>query len=272
MIADKRWSKLGWKHPLWDIVRYYLSLRGTKLPTAFRETLSQEKKVLVAGQTEFPIAPEVCGLFAEYIEYRAAQFSTTFAKLRTESEALAHCPKLGASVSKTKTKQDHHQSSSALVASVSAIAKSVCDELSEELDTKPQTRCVWCLNSGLHVSVRNLDGAVPGLFNPKVIWEIKEYWGKTSGGSKMSDAVYECHLVGLEVRNFEESAKCKILHVAFVDGKEQWTARKSDLSRFLDLLNQGLIDHLFVGKDIETDWKPSLTQMLKKSETKKKSK
>ena len=64
----------------------------------------------------------------------------------------------------------------------------------------------------------------------------------------MSDAVYECHLVGMELRNFEESAKRKIEHVAFVDGKEQWAVRKSDLGRFLDLLNQGLIDHLFVGK------------------------
>ena len=173
MIADKRWIDLGWKHPLWDVVRYYLSLRGKKLPAAFRDTLLKDKKVLVAGETEFPIAPEVCRLFSEYLNYRTAQFTATFAKLRTESEALAHCKKLRVSVSKSKTKSDHHQSSSALVASVSAITKSVCDELSEEFDIKPQTRCVWCLNNGLHVSVRNLDGAVPGLFNPKVIWEIK---------------------------------------------------------------------------------------------------
>ena len=210
MIADKRWTDLGWKHPLWDVVRYYLSLRGTKLPAAFRETLSKDKRILVAGETEFPIAPEVCVLFFEYIDYRVSQFNATFAKLRTEPEALAHCKKLAALVSKVKTQLAHHQSSSALVASVSAIAKSVCDKLSTEFDIKPQTRCVWCLNNKLHVSVRNLDGVVPGLFNPKVIWEIKEYWGKTSGGSKMSDAVYECHLVGLEVRGFEESAKCKI--------------------------------------------------------------
>jgi len=96
--------------------------------------------------------------------------------------------------------------------------------------------------------------------------------GKTLGGSKMSDAVYECHLVGVELRNFEESAKCKIAHVVFVDGKEQWAVRKSDFKRFLDLLNQGLIDHLFVGKDIETDWIPSLTQILKQSKTSKMSK
>jgi hypothetical protein len=55
----------------------------------------------------------------------------------------------------------------------------------------------------LHVSARNLDGAIPSLANPYLVWEIKEYWGKTKGGSKMSDAVYECHLVGLELRDFE---------------------------------------------------------------------
>ena len=100
------------------------------------------------------------------------------------------------------------------------------------------------------------------LANPGIIWEIKEYWGKTSGGSKMSDAVYECHLVGMEIRHFEEKARCKINHVVFVDGKDQWAVRQSDLNRFIDLLNQGLIDYLFVGKAIETEWEPTLTSLL----------
>jgi hypothetical protein len=27
MIVDKRWRKLGWRHPLWDYVRFYTSFR-----------------------------------------------------------------------------------------------------------------------------------------------------------------------------------------------------------------------------------------------------
>ena len=55
-----------------------------------------------------------------------------------------------------------------------------------------------------------------------MVWEIKEYWGKTKGGSKMSDAVYECALVGLELRDFEERTGApRVQHVVFVDGKDQ---------------------------------------------------
>ncbi len=88
-----------------------------------------------------------------------------------------------------------------------------------------------------------------------MIWEIKEYWGKTSGGSKMSDAVYECALVGRELREFEErSGASRTPHVAFVDGKNQWASRKSDLKRFIDLFHQGIVDHLLIGCDVETEW------------------
>ena len=76
---------------------------------------------------------------------------------------------------------------------------------------------------------------MPSLENPTLVWEIKEYWGKTKGGSKMSDAVYECHLVGLELRMFEEKIGRSIRHAVFVDGKEQWSHRKSDLLRFIEI-------------------------------------
>jgi hypothetical protein len=119
----------------------------------------------------------------------------------------------------------------------------------------------------LHVTARNLDGAIPSLANPTIIWEIKEYWGKTSGGSKMSDAVYECHLVGRKLRDFEESAGISVAHIVFIDGKEQWSSRQSDLKRFVDLFHQGLIDYLFVGKDVEADWEPTLERLLDEATT-----
>ena len=40
----------------------------------------------------------------------------------------------------------------------------------------------------------------------------------------------------------------------FVDGKVQWGHRQSDLRRFIDLFHQGIIDHLIIGKEVETDW------------------
>ena len=79
----------------------------------------------------------------------------------------------------------------------------------------------------------------------------------------MSDAVYECNLVGREIREFELRAKTKIKHYVFVDGREQWLTRKSDLGRFIDLESQGFIDRLFVGREVETDWESELTRVLK---------
>jgi len=150
-----------------------------------------------------------------------------------------------------------------MVATVSWIANKVCEELGVTFNPAPQTRCVWLNEKGLHVTARNMDGSLPSLANPQIIWEIKEYWGVTSGGSKMSDAVYECHLVGRELREFEEHNGIKVAHVVFVDGKVQWTARKSDLKRFIDLLNRGFIDYLFIGSEVETAWESTLRHLIK---------
>ncbi len=156
----------------------------------------------------------------------------------------------------------YYQSSKSLIAAVAAVARIVCDLKGIPFVDNPQRRCAWLVNNHLHVTARILDGAVPALANPTVVWEIKEYWGKTKGGSKMSDAVYECNLVGREIREFEERSGTKIIHVVFVDGKEQWSHRKSDMRRFIDLFHQGLIDHLFVGREVETDWRKTLTLLL----------
>jgi len=217
----------------------------------------------VSEGENFHIEKEYVDLLFQYLDFRQQEFDRVFGLLRDEKEALKFCKKLGVSVNKTTTRnQDHHQSSKALIAAVTEIANTVCNKKGLTLDANPQARCVWCSEKGLHVTARNLDGAIPSLANPVIIWEIKEYWGVTSGGSKMSDAVYEANLVGSELREFEENANFKIAHIVFVDGKEQWSSRKSDLFRFIDLTCQGIIDHLFVGKEVETGWQRILTEVI----------
>lgn len=203
-----------------------------------------------------PIPAEHVDLFFEYLRHREDDFETAANLLRTEEEALAYCDQLGVEVTKVKTKsQDHHQSSAAMVAAVSYIAGEHCLERGLTFNKSPQRRCVWLVSNQLHVTARNLDGAIPSLDSPEIVWEIKEYWGKTKGGSKMSDAVYECALVGRELREFEErSGAERVPHIVFMDGKDQWSHRRSDLKRFLDLFHQGLVDHLFIGREVETEW------------------
>jgi len=210
-----------------------------------------------------PIDRDHIAQLVEYLGATSAELSSAFEQFRSEESANAFCQRLGVKVEKTRTKsKKHHQSSKAMIAAVTRIAEKACFDRGVPLDPDPQRRCIWCSTNGLHVSARNLDGAVPGLLNPRIVWEIKEYWGKTSGGSKMSDAVYECHLVGRELREFENRSGAKVEHIVFIDGKEQWESRKSDVVRFLDLFNQGFIDYLIVGREVETDWNRLLCSLI----------
>ena len=261
MDASK-WQSLGWRHPVWDLVRYYLSLRGNKADewlTQLRET----KEMTVGEADAIPIAHEIIEHFFNYLADRKEVFNKLFKMLRSEKQALAYCTNNGICVTRTITKnRDHHQSSKAIVATVNHEVQKLCSKHRITFNPNPQTRCAWCRNNKFHVTSRNVDGAIPAVANPLIIWEIKEYWGKTGGGSKMSDAVYECNLVGRELREFEEQVKTKIYHLVFLDGQEQWATRKSDLKRFIDLTNQGLIDFLIVGKEVETDLPALLERLL----------
>ena len=218
----------------------------------------------VTDGEEFSVKKEDVDLLVQYLDFRQKELVRVTGLLRNEKQAIKFCKKLGVTVGTTRThNQSHHQSSKALVAAVTAIAESVCNDSGATFNLNPQTRCVWCMKKGLHVTARNLDGAIPALENPSIIWEIKEYWGVTSGGSKMSDAVYEAHLVGSELREFERSTGIKVLHVIFLDGLKQWSVRKSDLLRFIDLTSQGFVDHLLIGREVETEWANILVSLLK---------
>jgi hypothetical protein len=267
MRVDERWRRLGWRHPLWDYIRFYTVVRGQKkdLRDRWIAKLKADKLEIVPDQPDQDVSIERGNafLFFDYLEARDADFERANNALRTEEEALAFCKKMEVEAGTNVTQLPGlHQSTKSLIAGVTAVAKLVCNEKGKQLVASPQRRCTWLGDNNLHVTARNLDGAIPALINPAIVWEIKEYWGKTKGGSKMSDAVYECNLVGRELREFEERTGAKITHLVFVDGKEQWSHRQSDMRRFIDLFHQGLIDDLFVGREVETDWRETLSKLL----------
>lgn len=265
MNVNEKWRALGWRHPLWDYVRFYSVVRaqGEKARSRWEEKL-RSSTMEIDTDHDLSIQHDHADLFFEYLDGRENDFNAVVNSLRTEEEALAYCERIGAEVTKTRTQsQDHHQSPKAMVAAVSYIVGEHCLERGLDFNVAPTRRCVWLVDNQLHVTARNLDGAVPSLDSPKLIWEIKEYWGKTRGGSKMSDAVYECALVGRELREFEErSGAPRISHSVFLDGKDQWAWRASDLRRFIDLFHQGIVDNLFVGREVETEWKELLCSLF----------
>jgi hypothetical protein len=265
MTRITRYSELSWNHDLWSLVRYFRSLRlsGGKL-SEWLDSLRNDA-CLPAQTKKFPIDPQLVELLVNYIHDSSALLKASLLALRSEEEALAFCKRKKFTVGSTRTQNlSHHQSSKALIATVSGIARKACANAGVGVDLDPQRRAIWFSENGLHVSARNLDGATPSLENPTAVWEIKEYWGKTSGGSKMSDAVYECQLVGLELRMFESKCGISIDHIVFVDGRDQWNCRKSDLLRFIDLHQQGLIDHLIIGREVESEWPILAMQLLAK--------
>lgn len=274
------YQNIGWQHELWDVVRYFRSIgKNEKQLREFWLAYLKEKSSLAILVNEksskkleihgsVPLKQNTIDLFFEYLVFSENQYETYKNRLRTEQEALCFCEQLGITAAKTATKSlDHHQSSKSLVAAVTEISSKIAAKFGFNIDIDPQHRCVWFKEKDLYVTARNLDGAIPCLVNPFVVWEIKEYWGKTKGGSKMSDAVYECLLVGKELREYEEKRDSRIYHIVFVDGKEQWEHRISDFIRFIDLYNQGIIDDLVVGRDVEIRWSTTLDTILLKQKT-----
>lgn len=112
-------------------------------------------------------------------------------------------------------------------------------------------------------SSRRMDGAYPDTINPKIIWEIKEYYYTTTFGSRVADGVYETQLDGYELNNFSKYTSSPIKHVLFIDGyKTWWTDGKSYLCRIVDILNAGLVDEVIIGREVLERWPNVLQTML----------
>jgi hypothetical protein len=267
MKVDERWRGLGWRHPLWDYIRFYTSLRKNEKYHKIWLAKLKEGVFEVQPGINLTVPSEDMRLFLQYLDKRDDHYDEATSKLRTKEEALIYCKNLKWEVTVTSTKlEGWTDAPKAMVAAATNIAKLVCQEKSIGFVPTPQRRGVWLLENNLHVTARNLDGSIPSLYQPKIIWEVKEYWGGgegKDGGSKMSDAVYECNLVGRELREFEDrTGQPHVAHIVFLDGKNQWSARSSDLKRFIDLFHQGIIDYLFIGREVETDWQSTLSSLV----------
>jgi hypothetical protein len=200
--------------------------------------------------------PEDLELVSVYWSERWNVFEECMALLRSEEEAKADYAALSDRELQSYGVriEGYHKSSKVLVNTVDAVVLRECDNAGVEVNTDPQSRAAIMSDSHIWVSPRRLDGALPALLNPVALWEIKEYWGKTKGGSKMSDAIYELQLVGEELREFEDAVGIHVNHYAILDGREQWGARQSDLRRAVDLLYSGLLDELIVGREVLSEW------------------
>lgn len=247
----------SWDDPFWHAARMLVDIHKRKIPTEAEIFSPQEMFGSTTGLDAYLQGrQELIQPLREYLQLRADLAADLLDRMRTEDEAKADFRELSDREVRTYgTKMaGYHQSSKVLVATVEIITKEICARHRKTANVDPQQRATVVTESHLWVSPRRLDGAFPALTNPVALWEIKEYWGKTQGGSKMSDAIYECQLVGTELRAFEDKYGVRVEHFVILDGREQWSFRQADLRRAVDLLYCGLIDELIVGADVLTVW------------------
>lgn len=102
---------------------------------------------------------------------------------------------------------------------------------------------------------RWMDGAYPARVDPHAIWEVKEYYGTTTFGSRVADGVYESMLDGEECAELEANEGRKVLHYLIVDDKfTWWDCGRSYLCRIVDALHTGLMDEVLFGREVLTRW------------------
>jgi hypothetical protein len=102
---------------------------------------------------------------------------------------------------------------------------------------------------------RWMDGVFPNIDNPVAIWEIKEYYGTTTFGSRVADGIYETMLDGLELTELKQKEQIHVRHYLIVDDYYTWwECGKSYLCRIIDMLHMQLIDEVLFGREILSRW------------------
>lgn len=121
-------------------------------------------------------------------------------------------------------------------------------------------------NQIIGASSRRFDGAFPNIINPRIVWEIKEYYYATTFGSRVADGVYETQLDGYEFKDISYRSGKPITHVFFLDAyKTWWIDGKSYLCRIIDILNSGLVDEVIVGREVFDRWPQLLSSIIAES-------
>jgi len=106
---------------------------------------------------------------------------------------------------------------------------------------------------------RRFDGAIPDTKNPRAVWEIKEYYGTTTFGSRVADGVYETLLDGYEIESARSQLGIDIAHFLFIDDRYTWwDCGRSYLCRMIDMLHTGHVDQIFFGREVLTEWEKAL--------------
>lgn len=200
----------------------------------------------------------------EYLNWRAAALNTqvapAFMTRDQAAEAYANIihtlhPTKPPPMNKQKGDKRHPAYLSAIVA---AIAENVVGP-NGFIDDVRKLAIVTEAQGLEEIFSRRFDGALPDTNNPRAVWEVKEYYGTTTFGSRVADGIYETLLDGYEIEGVRSRMGREIAHFLFIDDKfTWWDCGKSYLCRMVDMLHTKHVDEIFFGRDVLTDWRPRL--------------
>jgi hypothetical protein len=283
MRRSSDYSDTHWDDAFWQTVRMCVDVLGGRAAKRQERPLSENELLAALRAQQTPASeafvrhldahPELTERVGDYLYDRVLAVEYMLAHLRTEDEAKAQLRKMAREVVVEQygtQSTDHHQSSKVMVATVNWVTEYELSDRGTPFDPNPQARAAVFEPGRIYVTPRRLDGAIPSLLNPAGLWEIKEYWGgneRQGGGSKMSDAIYECQLVGTDLRMYEDKGGRRVLHYLIFDGRYQWQRRRSDLARSYDLLSSGLLDEVIVGDEVFDEWPRCVHEMADLAET-----
>ncbi len=174
------------------------------------------------------------------------QAKVIFDKLRSEVR-----PKCKLIMNKQKGEKKHYSYLTCIVDILTEKTLGSCDFVQD-----PQSLVIATKdNKPLRTFTRRFDGVYPTITNPLAVWEIKEYYGTTTFGSRVADGVYETLLEGSELLELEESEKIHIKHYLVVDDHFTWWIKgKSYLCRIIDMLHMNFVNEVLFGKEVVERW------------------
>ena len=206
------------------------------------------------GESSGSVAP-LEGRLCEYLNFRAEVLEADVEPLlmnrdeaRVEFERLREelSPKCALPMNKQKGEKRHH---AYLVGIVNMLTEHALGSRSFNPDPRRLT-VVTQDGTPIRTFSRWMDGAYPDVVDPAAVWEVKEYYGTKTFGSRVADGVYETMLDGHEFGELAEHEGRKVLHYLMVDDHfTWWDCGRSYLCRIVDMLHTGLLDEVLFGRE-----------------------
>lgn len=218
---------------------------------------------------QFVIDPDILKSALDYLNYRATALETNVTPLlmdRNEAHRVfkklckGYKAKCALPMNKQKGDKRHYNYLTCIINILTE------RNLKSGFDDSPRGLCAFTDKNNRLVKVlsRWMDGAYPEILNPVAVWEVKEYYGTTTFGSRVADGVYESQLDGYEILEAKKASGQDIQHYLFVDDKfTWWKCGKSYLCRLIDMMHMGLVDEVIFGREVLTRW-PEIVKSWKK--------